>query len=238
MNADCLREALFDPKLVAELRIAAETPECVIFKMKHSRYWVRIPKIPTNEIAYLAGAIAGDGNLPVVARKKVIFPTVRIRIYKKSVKYLIQVRESFRSEFQVDGRIHANYKKRCPFLCVDNKVVFLYFSRFLGINKKQLFIPIQLKNKDLFRHFLAGFFDTDGFRTHSFGMMLGAQSLAFMRELKDYCLIEYNLHFGKIGENTLNVNGKDYFRCQMLLKKSDENLFVQTIPLRHERWAR
>lgn len=237
MDAGLLRERLFDPRLVAELRVVGETDEYIVFKMKRSRYWVRIPKKCTENIAYLAGVIAGDGNFAVSDRKTANYPRMRIRIYNASIPFLNLVLEKFRLEFHVDGKLHGREGVNCYELAVDNKITYLYFSRFLGLDKKHLTVPEDLRNPPLFRHFLAGFFDTDGYKTESFGSMIGGRNMDFLKELRHLTNEFYDLHFSEVRDGMLVQNGKTYHRCWMRLRKADIGNFHKAVPLQHEKYG-
>lgn len=232
-----LYQKLYSADIISDLRIIGEDKDSVLFAVKRSKYKTRIPRTFTPNIAYLAGVIAGDGLLCKTTRPIVRYPRVRIAIYNNSLNYLNNINDLFINEFGVGGKIYPQKDSNCFILYLFQRVVWLYFRNFFVLDKKALKVPTQFANEELFKFFLAGVFDTDGYCTkRAFRIMLGGASLHFLNELRDFSSVFYNLNFSKISTNILTVGDKKFTRISMGLSVNYFDDFVNKIPLRHERW--
>ncbi len=236
-----LVEKIYDKTILSDLR-AERSPEGskLLCKVKRSKYVVVVPLKTNESIAYLAGAIAGDGNFALTKRKKVKFPRTSIRIYNASKEYLTELNHMFEENFRVGGIIRPKKDENCFELKIDNKVVWLYFNKItcLPLKKENLIVPRAFENKALFKFFVAGLFDTDGFKSQeTFGIMLNSRNKKFLERISELAREFYGIEFGKIGVNELHANNKVYGRVTMRLKRAFCELFISTIPLIHDRYA-
>ena len=228
---------LYDKDIISDLRIKHEDEERIVFGVKRSHFRITIPKQVTPEIAYLAGAIAGDGSFYLSHFSNRIYPRIRLRITSGDREYLEFLNGLFISNFGAGGRI-VDRKRKCWDLHNNHRVIWLYFRKVLGLDKKKLRVPEQTANAQLFRFFLAGFFDTDGYCSNgTFGTMLCGRSETFLRQLSEYSLRFYSFEFSKVRLNTLVRGDKTFLRAYMTLKKRDGDRFRKLIPLRKKKYG-
>lgn len=232
-------DRLYDEEIVSDLRIKAEDGEKVVFGVKRSKFLVTIRKKVTPEIAYLAGAIAGDGCLHFTWPEDRKYPRIRISITGSDTSYLSFLNLLFSQSFGAGGQIHREKrKKNCYVLLVNHRVIWLYFRKILGLDKKRLCVPEQLANPTLFVFFLAGFFDTDGYLSQgAFGTMMGGKSLNFLNQVRDYTAKFYSIEFAPVKVNILTVKNKIFKRAYTRLTKSESKKFAGIVPLRNRKYG-
>jgi hypothetical protein len=208
-----------------------------IFTMRRSRLQARIPKSVTNELAYLLGAILGDGNITVTEKER---KRARITIYNQSLIYLEHLNFLIKKIFGIAGPIYKKREKRCYVLSCHNKVIISYIINVLGLSPgKKVFmkVPSCVKTKTLFAHFLSGLLDTDGYYTdRRFGFMLNGTNEGFLQELKNLSVKHFKVKFYGPTTSTLVVGSKKYLRTYMHLAVADVPRLCTFLHLRHERW--
>lgn len=188
--------------------------------------------------AYLAGVISGDGRISCFPP----FPTKHMRttvlIYNQSIPFLNYLKEMICKEFGVNGRISPKKGENCFELAIYSRAFWIYLASNvdLPLDKKYLQVPPSIQTKKLFREYLAGLFDTDGYLSYTFGIMLSKRNLGYLKKISMLCRKYYGLRFGKISINELRQNGKTYGRVIMHLRKADVRVFIKNIPLRHEKY--
>ena|GEM_PF-1124806 len=234
---------LNDKNIISDLKIRYEDDEKVIFGVRRSQYKITIPKKVTPEITYLAGAIAGDGCFYYYQNPKKNYPNIRLAITGSEDTYLKLLNELFIKSFSVGGYIHKEKNKQsCYNLLVNHRIIWLYFRRVLELNKKKLNIPKEIINQKLFRFFLAGFFDTDGYFSNRgiFGTMISSRNQLFLNQLTGYSKELYNFEFSPVRINILKRNEKEFKRAYTRLKKKDSSRFISIVPLINKKyeWAR
>lgn len=233
MLNEILDYSIISPKI----RIISENEKYIFPKLGASGHNIKIPKKINKKIAYLFGAIVGDGSLSLVNRREGTYPRTKLNIYNNSLDYLKILDLSFQELFDVPTRIYKKRYNNCYVLELNNKFVWLFFSKHLKIQGKKtnLQIPKEVRNKGLFKHFLAGLFDTDGFYNRSnkvYGTMLCGSNYEFLLEINRLCLEYYGIKMLGPYKNLLKVGEKIYARCMITTKKSDSNLFRSIIPLK------
>ncbi len=229
---------LYDEKIVSDFR-PEKTEAGYLIRVKRSKYITRIPTEPNEDIAYLAGVIAGDGYTNVSRIKGRVFPRVYITITNNSEEYLKALNNLFFNNFDYKGHIYKDRDKNCLVLKISNRVIVLYFMKFVGIpiDKSKLVIPGVFDTKKLVSNFIAGIFDTDGyFSQGTFRIMLSSRNTCFLEQIKNESKY-FGIEFGKIGQNMLTVNGRNFYRASMRVKKKSVAAFLQSIPLKHERYG-
>jgi hypothetical protein len=115
-----------------------------------------MPTQITNEIAYIAGVINGDGNL----RRYIL------SIVDFSIKHIEKLQNQFEALFGQEGRIQWQ-TENCPELIITNKWVIRFFSFLTGqpIDQKKyaaLQEPLLFKKEPFRTYYWAGVFDADG----------------------------------------------------------------------------
>lgn len=174
------------------------------------------------------------------------YPRTCIEIFNNSVEFLNFVNSLFEATFNVSGRLRKKSDKNCFVLAMNIKVIWLYFTRILGFlpgKKRYLCIPERLKNTALLKYFIAGLIDTDGYKTRTFGLMMGGNNSDFLKELADLANNFYSLKFRGPYYSYINQNGKVRYRAILHLAENQNNFqkFKELIVLKHPRfskWAR
>jgi len=124
---------------------------------------IKIPEINEN-VAYLAGVIAGDGNLNVCRRKKGGYHyKVNIVGHKEDMEYLTAVcHELFNHKPHV---LKDKRKTNCYLINIYSAAIYFYFVKLgfpTGKKTNMSVPPIIAKNSSLFKHYMLGLIDTDG----------------------------------------------------------------------------
>jgi hypothetical protein len=237
-TSEDMYKKLYDKSIISDLRIKYEDKEKIIFGVKRSHFKITIPKQVNPEIAYLAGIIAGDGNFYCCRFDDRIYPRIRLRITSGDIAQLDMLNESFIKTFGAGGRIHKHRGKNCYDLHNNHRLIWLYFRNILGLDKRKLIVPEQIANPELFRFFLAGFFDTDGYCSKgAFGTMIGAKNLPFLCQLVSYSAEFYSLRFSPVKVNILVTKDKTFKRAYTRLTKYDSEKFRQIIPIRKKKYG-
>jgi len=232
---------LIDRKVIGT-RIYTENYENYItYRMKRSPYLVKIPRIINSDISYLIGFVMGDGNITLIDRKISAFPRTKINIYNSSMSLLSRVNLTFKENFNISGKLWKKKDKNCYVLTFNNKILWSFFVNVIGLKpkkKKYLEVVRCVKKEDLFRYFLAGLMDTDGFFTsRTFGIMMNGTNEKFLREISYLSDKFYDIKFLKPVLSDIIVDGKTYNRVQINLSRHSVRDFVQQIPLKNEKWA-
>lgn len=230
---------ILDKKIIEGNTTVYKEDGNVFIKMKKSKFRIKIPKIDKN-IAYLVGAIFGDGNISLVSRKDVSkYPRTKLRIYNASLNYVKMLNEITKKHFNICGRIYKR-EENCFILEFNNKIIWLYLSKIGNIKphkKTNLKIPSILKSSTLFKHFIAGLMDTDGYFSRVFGIMMHGSNKEFLNVIKILSRKFYGLEFLGPYENTIIQDGKERYRVIMRLKTAHNGLFRKIIPLKHEKYG-
>ena len=231
--------AIFDKKVISDLRVKFEDAKTIVFGVKRSAYRTYLPKFVSPTIAYLSGAISGDGCFHYHLSQKRNYPYVRLSITSGDKEYLKLLNQFFIKSFAVGGMIHRDERKKsCYSLYVNHRVLWLYFKNYLGLDKKRLSVPKQMANRELFRFFLAGFFDTDGYYSRkAFGTMMSAKNASFLQQIREYSKKFYSYNFSPVGINHLLTKGKIFKRAYTRLSTADSKRFYQEVPLQNQKYG-
>ena len=81
-----IAKKLFDKNLISKIKVFSKKNKILIWS-ERSKYKIILPRKIDNKIAYLSGAIIGDGNIPLTKRKISNYPRLRIRIFNSSIQY-------------------------------------------------------------------------------------------------------------------------------------------------------
>lgn len=239
MNANRLILRLRDKKLIGSKIHFSSDDSRIIIKMGRSRFLIKIPLDVNPTISYLTGIIMGDGNITCISRKVSKYPRTKIRIFNESEIFIKKVAKLFYRSFNYNPVISKKKDKNCFILTINNKIIYSYFVNVIGLEPKKkssLRVPKLVSNSRLFRYFLAGLFDTDGYHTNSFGIMMSGGNYHFLRQISYFSKSFYDLNFLKICKDTILLNGKSFSRAQLNLSKYSEAKFEKSIPLGNEKW--
>jgi len=229
-----------DEKIIGTNIYTKEEQNHFILRMKRSKFSVKIPFKVSNDIAYLTGVIVGDGNITLIPRKISQYPRTKIRIFNNSRKFLFKINKLFKETFNIEGKLYKKKDKNCFYLTINNKLVYLYFVKIIGLKpkkKNELEIPKLIKNKKLLKYFIAGLFDTDGYFSKTFGIMMGGSNLRFLKDIKYLLNDFYEIESRKMYYGTINTPTGIKDRCQMQVKIGSKDRFINIIPLKHSKYG-
>jgi hypothetical protein len=220
------------------IRIKREDKNYTHVIVKGSPQRIKIPKKLNKELIYLFGAIVGDGHLSLIYRKNEKYPVLKLGIYNNSKKYLEKLNIIFIKEFNQALRIYKKKGNNCFALETGNKLIWLFFHKHLNIKNKKinLQVPKEIRDKNLFKYFLAGLFDTDGYYSETFGIMLGGTHYELLDHIKELSQQYHGIKFLGPRMNILRTNGKTYKRCYMKTSTYSNHKFRKVIPLMHEKY--
>ena len=192
------------------------------------------------EIAYLSGVIMGDGNLAFIERNDRIKPMVRLNIFNNSKSYLKLINNIFKKEFDLNLKLYKKKGDNCYILETYNRDICIFFSELLNIKNKKINmqVPLSVQNKKIFKYFLAGLFDTDGYYSDTFGIMMGGTQLDFLSQIGELCTEHHGIKIRGPYKNTLRQNGKEYSRCYLKTSTYTNHIFWKEIPLVHEKYEK
>ena len=222
---------IFDPRIIgSELRVYSN-----FVKVRRSPFQIKLPEV-NPEIVYLSGVIIGDGNLTLIKRKVSKYPRTKLKIYNSSLDFLLKVKDIIKNNFNYDGRIYKKKDKKCYVLESNNKLVWLYFTKFIGMRpekKVNLHVPCVARNKDMLKYFIAGLFDTDGYFSRGrFGIMMTGKNYTFLKEIKNLTKSFYGFNFLGPYKDEVKFNGKKRNSVQINLSTVCNSSFSSIIPLR------
>lgn len=198
---------------------------------------INLPFEINPDVAYLIGVIMGDGSImtPIKRKKGGYYWKIQITSKKdySDVAYnlLWKIFGCKPSVFR-DKR-----KKDCWYVYLHSKEVHNYFTNVIGIpaGKKAGNMP-WLKNccvtKEIFRHFLAGLIDTDGYIGKKY-ISLVQKDKNFLEKMKSETADLLNINFTGPYVNK-KINGKILAWTINISKKDEMANFLKTIPLRYK----
>ena len=222
---------IFDPKILgSEFQIKSN-----LICVRRSPFQISIPNL-NSDIAYLSGVVFGDGNLTLIKRKTSKYPRTKLKVYNSSENFLLKLNRILLKNFNYSGKIYRKKDKNCYILEINNKLVWLYFTKFIKIKPKKkvnLHIPTVFRNRNMLKHFIAGLFDTDGyFSKCRFGIMMTGKNYNFLNEIKLLTKKFYNFNFLGPYKDKIKLNGKFRERAQINLSTVCNSEFIKIIPLK------
>ena len=194
----------------------------------------------TPKTAYLTGVIIGDGNLCGSTKSKTdLSPDYRISIDISDKEYLLSIEKIIKSIIQTKTIPKQPHQRgnRIPrwYLAIRNKELFNFLCKEMEIpkGKKSNIVGIPskiLKSSDeIKKHFLAGYFDTDGgFRGNALGFTMASKTLwEDVSKLLDY----FNISLSK--DRWINKKyNKEFFGIR--IRKSEIDNFLKILPLQNK----
>jgi hypothetical protein len=170
---------------------------------------VKIPEI-SDKVAYLAGVITGDGHLTRSKRKTVgyhyVVGIVGRRGFTEQLCLLIKEIFHYTPGFYKDKR-----KNDCYYVNIYPVAIFYYFIElgFRAGKKRNLRVPSLIaKDASLFKHFMCGLIDTDGFIDKK-RVQLKQKDKGFLNELVR--LLKKRLDISATRPKVNFTEGKPYF---------------------------
>lgn len=232
-------DKLFDKGLLSDLRHLTKKEGFIVWS-KRSKYKIILPNKVDEKLAYLSGAILGDGNISITNRKISRYPRLILRLFNASYDYLDRVNNIFYNTFGISGKISKKKDKNCYVLTVNQKLITLYFLKVIGLSagkKINLKIPKTIKNRRLFKHFLAGLFDTDGFFTETFGIMMHGSNHLFLKEISRLLDSYYGISTRKLWKGILKTSTGPKIRSQLQIRSAHIGKFINALPLKHNKYG-
>ena len=199
---------------------------------------VKLPKSLTPNLAYLIGFISGDGSIldPIKEKENTGDFEFRISLTDEN-KYVLKyyINPYFKSLFGIEGRYYKYKNKNAYGYYISAKILFLFIHKICELPKGKkagkLKIPkvILQSNNKIKAHYLAGFFDSDGFITvnKKIGFGLGKKERNLMEELKKlFTELDINTRpITTFGNKTTNLWG-----WEMTLRWNSIQNFINQIP--------
>jgi len=170
---------------------------------------IKIPEVD-DKVAYLAGVVAGDGNLNVCKRKKGGYHfRVNIVSPKEDVERLSTL--LFELFNHMPCVVKDKRKTNCYQINIYNAAVYFYFVK-LGFpvgKKRNLCVPTLIaQNPNLFKHYMLGLIDTDG-SVSGKRVQLKQREENFLKELVR--LLEINLNIKSNPPKVNYTKGKPFY---------------------------
>ena len=198
-----------------------------------SPHKITLPSYLCGDLAYLIGAIMGDGTIasPVRRKKGGYYWRIIITGEYNHLEFFANIVArlfDYKPRFYKDSR-----KKRTYFLLINSKIIYRYFTRVLGLKigakEGEYSVPRIVSSSKLFRYFLAGLFDTDGCVTAR-AVKISQQSKLFLSELKalTYRLLDLEFKGPYLSKKTKK---KEHWEIRIGALKERE-VFFQKVPLR------
>lgn len=200
---------------------------------------IKLPKFLTFELAYLLGHIAGDGHLLDQLKQKRRTGDFEFRLEIASGdEYILKkyIHQYFKKIFEIDGKFYK-YKNRNAYeYYVGSKVLFIFLNKVCelpeGNKKGKLHVPQMVLDSDakIKAHFLAGFFDADGYITinKKIGFGLNSEERKLLEELKSL--------FEDLDINTraiTRLGGRVLKGWEFSISWDSLSIFIDKIPSKH-----
>src|SRR3989344_7048459 len=229
---------LFDNRLVSDFRTSKNNGKILMWA-KRSKYKIIMPTEVNEKLAYITGVIVGDGNITITERGITKYPRMTLIIFNASKSYLEFLNKEFYGVFGIGGKIMKKLDKECYKLTITKKLIILYFLKIMGLTagkKKVLKIPEAVKNKRLFKFFIAGLYDTDGYFSQTFGIMMSGSNYNFLKEITLLLERYYNISSRKLYFGNLITKTGLKTRAQTQIRARDVEKFIEIIPLKHSKY--
>ncbi len=206
------------------------------FRAHGSPYTIKLPFEITKDLAYLTGALLGDGCIrsPVKRKKGGNYWKVDLTCqydYSKIICNLIQAIFNYKPTITRDKR-----KKNCWSVCIHSIVIFRFFNNVIGIpyGKKmgKTYWPKRFcESKETFRHFLAGFTDTDGCVSKNYVAIVQKDKM-FLDKLRETSERLLDIEFNGPCVNR-RINGKIVgWHINLGIRKRKD--FLNKVPLKYK----
>jgi hypothetical protein len=207
----------------------------IMVRCHRSKNIISIPKEMSNDLAYLIGAVLGDGNIgkPLRRKRGGYYCTIRITCKADFGKILSEIIERI---FNYAPRI-LPYKKNplvCD-VCIHSMAIYRFFTEVLSIpgGRKAGHMPqvdSVLGSGDLYRNYLAGLIDTDGYVHPSYAALV-QKDRAFLERVREQSKRLLDIDFVGPTPNR-RING-EVVGWWIRINKSQLNEFISKLPLRY-----
>ncbi len=199
---------------------------------------VNLPKNITPELAYLIGAILGDGTIqkPLKRKRGGYYWDIEITSNKE---YSILIEKVCENIFKIKANTFQDKRKKdCWHVSMHSKAVHNYFTEVVGITAGRKtgnipWIKECCNTNELFKHFLAGLIDTDGHVSKRY-ICLVQKDKEFLEKIKINAKEILDIDFrGPIVNRKIDGNVVGWMIS--IYKGDEKRNFLNTIPLRYKR---
>lgn len=187
--------------------------------VRGSKWKINVPPV-NEELAYLLGFICGDGCLVKPQPRKTGGNRLRVSICfsgsakgKTQAQYICEIVEKI---FYCEPRVHNRHRKnRKDWQEVDvNSTVIYAYLCYLGlpVGEKygKLKVPSVVHSESLFKKFLNGLIDADGYVSRKGKVWIVQKDLNFLHQIRDLSLKFLKVNFSPPRPNSKIANGKTY----------------------------
>jgi hypothetical protein len=202
------------------------------FVLRGSKLKVRIPSINEN-LAYLLGFLYGDGCLgKPQPRKKIGGVRFKVTIClpgsEKGTAQVQHICSIFKGLFNYEPRVRNRQRKgRKDWLEIEINSAVIYAYFFLlgfpsGEKYGKLKVPSVVATENLFRNFLWGLIDSDGYIAKDHRIIVVQKDRSFLDQVRDLCLRFLNVRFSIPRPNSKKVGNKIYTWYYIQTYKADD----------------
>lgn len=179
------------------------------FRAKRSGRIIKLPLKMTNDLAYFLGVIVGDGYVKMLKRiKGGFYWEIVITGRKDYIEYLAQLVTNL---FNYNPSITKEKRRDNSYILrISSMIIFRYFTRIFGFHsgEKSGNIPkikFVCDNSILFKNYLAGLIDTDGYINNKYAALVQKDKkfLDYIR-LKSKKLLNFDLSKPRVNRRIKN----------------------------------
>jgi len=200
-----------------------------------SKNIIKIPKIMTPDLAYLVGCILGDGciSAPLKRKRGGYYCNIRITCEEK---YAGMISDIVFRVFEYRPSINPYKNAKCVNVTINSVIIYRYFTRVLGIPYgpkagKMPWVDYVCKSKILFRYFLAGLMDTDGYVSCKYAALI-QKDKNFLEKVKINSEKILDIKFrGPIPNRKIDGNVVGWW---IVINKSNLKEFIKIVPLKYK----
>lgn len=205
------------------------------FRAYASNYIIKLPFFIKNELAYLVGCFLGDGCLKTPTKRKLGGYYCEMEITCKQ-EYIEIISRVIIKLFNYKPRIKQDKnKKNCWRVVINSKIIYRFLNRVLKIpyGKKSGRLPWLSEftlNRDIFKNFLAGLIDTDGYRGRYLALIQKDKKFLEKIKFKTKKLLGIEFRGPYINRK---IENKIVGWWIVLYKKTAIKDFINKVPLRY-----
>jgi len=203
-----------------------------LFRAKRSSRLIILPLDITKDLSYFIGVVVGDGYVKAIKRKKGgYYWEIVINGKKDYIDYLANLVNKI---FGISPKISKEKRRRNVYILdIHSLIVFRYLTGVFGFRhgKKSGNIPqinFVENNSDIFKNYLAGLIDTDGYINRNY-VALVQKDRRFLERIKDETSKLLGFKFsGPLVNRRINDEVVGWW-----LISTKVNEFINTVPLRY-----
>lgn len=212
------------------------TDNYVLVRSYKSKNVISLPKEITSDLAYLIGAILGDGYIgpPLKRKRGGYYCCIRITCKIEYGKILSKIIYDI---FRYTPKLRFYRKK--PLVCdvaINSIAIYRFITRVISIPYgakagKMPFVEAVCESKELYRNFLAGLIDTDGYVCPTYAALV-QKDKKFLEDVKFYSHRILGINF--VGPTPNRRIDNKVVGWWIKINKSYLNEFIGNVPLRYK----